>query len=93
MDTRELSAVSLAAIPQGGTGKVRALFLYHRFYNDGADAATTDLPLRAGERRQMPVCVLSQADAAHLHQVESLEMTAEHRYRIFRECPAARATE
>jgi len=60
VDTHELTAVRLEA----AAGQVRALLLAHRYYNDGADAATTDLPLRAGEAVELRVEVHDSLTAA-----------------------------
>lgn len=61
LETREMTAVTLEASAQGG---VRALLLAHSYYNDGADAATADLALKAGESVRLEVRLFDGLRAA-----------------------------
>ncbi len=63
IDTHDLSGVRLAATEDG---RVRALLLAHRYYNDGADAATPELKLQAGDRVELRVQVFDSLPAANL---------------------------
>jgi len=63
IDTRELTAVHLE--PVGGDA-VAALLLAHRYYNDGADAATPDLHLVAGELVELTIRVFDTLTDAKL---------------------------
>jgi hypothetical protein len=54
MDTHELAAVRLEPTE---AGLLRALLLAHRFHNDGGDAATAELRLRAGDRVRLDILV------------------------------------
>lgn len=60
VDTHELTAIHLQ--PDGG--QVRALLLAHRYQNDGADAATPDLSLRAGETVELRLEIFDSLAAA-----------------------------
>jgi hypothetical protein len=61
MDTHDLTA---ATVEPTEDGRVRALLLVHRYTNDGADAATADLALEAGERVALNVDVFDGLRAA-----------------------------
>ena len=61
LDTHEMTAISFDAHGDDA----RALMLLHRFYNDGGDAASPDLPLRAGQRRQLSLRVFDSIQAAN----------------------------
>ncbi len=61
VDTREMTA---AVLERGDDGRSRTLLLAHRYSNDGADAATPDLALKAGESIRMEVRVFDDLRAA-----------------------------
>ncbi len=61
IDTRDLTACTLEATTDG---RVRALLLAHRYFNDGADAATADLALKAGESVRLEVGLFDGLRAA-----------------------------
>lgn len=61
LDTRELTAAVLESTEDG---RIRALLLAHRYLNDGADAATPDLVLRAGDSVNLDVQVFDGLRAA-----------------------------
>ncbi len=61
VDTHELWSLRLQA---SDDGRVEALFLAHRYLNDGADAATSELALKAGETVELRVRIAGGPDAA-----------------------------
>ena len=61
-DTHELFSVKLDPCTNG---KIRALMLAQRFYNDGGDRANTELHLRAGETREFTVRIYSSIEAVN----------------------------
>jgi len=63
VDTHELFSIPLQ--PESGGG-IRALLLAHRFYNDGVDRATADLPLHAGEQRELAILTFPDIKSANL---------------------------
>jgi hypothetical protein len=63
VDTHELFSIIMQP---GSSGSTRALLLAHRFYNDGADRATADLMLHAGDRREFTVLIFPDMKAANL---------------------------
>jgi len=64
LDTREMTAITLEAIPPVGGTRVRALLLATRYLNDGADAATPDLALQAEESVRLDLQVYDGLRAA-----------------------------
>ena len=61
LKTHEMTAISFDA----SGADARALMLFHRFYNDGGDAASPDLKLGAGERRQLELRVFDSIKGAN----------------------------
>ncbi|MGD9496629.1 MAG: hypothetical protein AB7Y46_10020, partial [Armatimonadota bacterium] len=68
VQTHELTIVRLEATADG---RVRALLLACRYYNDGADAATCELALHAGETVELRVRIAAGADAKRRLQRET----------------------
>lgn len=60
VDTHELTSISLEAAGE----VVRAMLWKHAIYNDGADAATPELRLAAGERSRLEVLLFSDLRSA-----------------------------
>jgi hypothetical protein len=62
VDTHELWSLRLEALPGG---RVRALLLRHRFYNDGGDAAAADVLLEAETTDRLDVLALDDLSEAN----------------------------
>ncbi len=65
VDTHELWSLRLQACDDG---RVEALLLAHRYLNDGADGATVELALQAGERVEMRLRVAAGSEGYRLLQ-------------------------
>src|SRR5581483_2431385 len=61
-DTHELFSLKLEPCTNG---RVRALLLAHRFFNDGGDRATPELHLRTGETRKFVVAIYKDIQTAN----------------------------
>ena len=61
-DTHELFSLPIEPCKEG---KIRALLLAHRFFNDGGDRATPELHLRAGETQKVVVKIYKDIEAVN----------------------------
>jgi hypothetical protein len=62
VDTHELFSLRVEPCAKGN---IRALLLAHRFFNEGGDRATSELHLRAGEKRQFVVRIYKDIPAVN----------------------------
>ena len=61
MDTRKLFSITL----EKKKSQVRALFLKHNMYNDGADVGTSKLSMSAGQTAQINIMIFDNVDSAN----------------------------